>query len=285
MTLAMTSAGQALQLRPAWLRPAALGAGLAAHLAVASLFMAFEEPEQSSVDSYDVSYVQEGEATQAQAESTPDEQVENAQAQVSQAAAEASQEEAPRVKQQASDTPLALERPEVLAPDAIALAQVEKRLEDPEKPTLRPKTEKTKTEQEETPDETQPDKVGVVRRTAQAAAEAAVAAAAAERVGAAEGRNASASASRAHYGAKVLAEIHRHMFYPRGARASNVTGAVVVVFVVGAEGKIVERRIERSSGNDELDRAALGMLDAAKAPPPPAGRFFGKTTIRFDIKR
>ncbi len=286
MTAALDSALEATQLRPAWLRPTAAGAGLAAHIAVAGLFLAIEEPQQSAFDSYDVSLVQEGEATpQAQTESTPDEQVEHAEATVSQAAAEAQQEEAPRLKQLASDTPLALEKPLIVAPDAIALAQVEKRLNDPEKPTLKPKIEKTKVKQEATPDEATPDKVGLVRRTAQAAAEASEAAAAAERAGAAEGRNAASSASKARYGAKVLTEIHRHMFYPRGARAAGATGWAVVIFTIGAEGRIIERKIERSAGSEELDRAALAMLDAVNAPPPPAGRFFGKTTIKFDIKR
>jgi len=273
-------------LRPGWLRPAALAAALAAHGALVGSFLVFGEPPSAAYDSYDISYVQEGEAAPAaQADSTPDEQMDNAQSTIAQAAAEAQADEAPKVNTLAKTAPLALEKPETLAPDAIVLAQVKKREEDPLDPTQRPQTEPLKPEQEQRPDDTPTEKVAAERHVATEAAEAIAAAAAAERNGTNDARNVVSSAARARYGAKVLAEIQKHMFYPRPARSAGVTGAASIVFTVGAEGRIVERRIERSTGNAELDHAALAMMDAVIAPPPPLGRFLGKTTIRFDIKR
>jgi periplasmic protein TonB len=70
-----------------------------------------------------------------------------------------------------------------------------------------------------------------------------------------------------------------------GATGVGVAGAASVVFTVDADGRIIERRIERSTGSEELDRAALAMMDAVAAPPPPLGRFLGRTTIKFDIRR
>jgi len=284
MTLALRDGADLGALRPAWLRPAAIGAAAAVHLAVLGAFLSREEPAAAPFDSYDVALVQEGEAApQAATEATPDEQTPDANSTISQAAAEAQMEEAPKVQRQVAESPLAVERPQVAAPDAIAIAQIDKRKDDPDKPRLKEKVEAQKDEQYPT-EETPTDKTGEVRRTASAAADALTAAAAAERSGVEDGRNARSAASRARYGAKVLAELHRHMFYPREARAAHVTGHAVVVFTVGAEGRIVERRIERSAGSAALDQAALAMLDAVVAPPPPLGRFLGKTTIRFDIK-
>jgi len=272
-------------LRPAWLRPAALGSALAAHTALVSVFLLTTEPPSAAYDSFDVSYMQEGEAApSAQAESAPEEQLEDAQSDVTQAAAQAQAEAAPKVQQQA-ENPLALEKPETVAPDAVTLAQAKQREEDPLKPTLKPKIQLAKLDQRETPDDTPTDKVAAVRQVASAEAEASAAAAAAERAGVVDGKNASSSAARARYGAKVLAEIQKHMFYPRQAKKAGATGSASVVFTVGSDGRIVERRIERSTGSQELDRAALAMMDAVGAPPPPLGRFQGRTTIKFDMKR
>jgi len=272
-------------LRPAWLRPGALGVATTLHLLVLALFLLHAQDPESPYDSYDVALVQDGEtAPQSQAEATPEDKMADANSTISQDAAEAQIDEAPKVKTEQLQTPLALEKAKIISPDAIAVAQIDKREDDSDKPTLQRKVE-APDKQEATPDDAPSDKTGETRHVASAAAEAMVAAAAVQRIGAEDGRNAQSAASRATYSAKVKAEIFRHMFYPREARSAGVTGRAIVVFTVGPEGRIVERHIEQSAGSAALDSAALAMLDAVSAPPPPLGRFLGRVPIVFAFGR
>jgi len=271
-------------LRPGWLRPAALGLAAAIHAVLLGAFLLVaEEPEAMEETSYNVSFVREGEAAPAmQTDSDPDEDVEKALSEATQAAADASSEEAPKAKQVKSETPLALEAPKIAAADAVTLEKTDKRDDDPDKPTLQPKIDKAKVEQAQQIEATLTEKVGVERRVATEAADAMVAAASTERSGATDGRNTAMSAAAAlRYSAKVRREIQRRMFYPRDARGYGVSGSAVVVFTIGADGRVIERHINRSTGNAALDRAALAILDAVVAPPPPLGRFPGKTTVKF----
>ncbi|SMH36568.1 energy transducer TonB family protein [Mesorhizobium australicum] len=54
-------------------------------------------------------------------------------------------------------------------------------------------------------------------------------------------------------------------------RARGTRGSVSIAFVVNASGSIVSARVARSSGNSKLDGTALGIVRAARIPPPPAG--------------
>jgi len=42
-----------------------------------------------------------------------------------------------------------------------------------------------------------------------------------------------------------------------------------VTFTVDSSGRVVTARLARSSGDDDLDRAALGALQGASVPAPP----------------
>lgn len=64
----------------------------------------------------------------------------------------------------------------------------------------------------------------------------------------------------------VRAAIARRASAVRGMR-----GTVRVSFVVNASGAIVAASVTGSSGNDRLDRAALGMVRSARVPAPPQG--------------
>ncbi len=77
------------------------------------------------------------------------------------------------------------------------------------------------------------------------------------------------------YASKLLAEIRRHK------PVVTATGSVVVSFSVLANGAMGPVSVVRSSGKDELDNAALQMVRAAQAEPPPEGHFGGTTTINF----
>lgn len=103
-------------------------------------------------------------------------------------------------------------------------------------------------------------------------------------MGAVEGRE-DLRAARASYGALVSAEINRHKHYPAASRERGETGTVAMAFVVGPSGSIVSHAMRRSSGAPALDTAAIAMLEAARAPPPPGGVFRGSIDINFAIGR
>lgn len=94
--------------------------------------------------------------------------------------------------------------------------------------------------------------------------------------------NAGASAPRARtvspnrWYAQVQAAVAR-----RKPRSLGVSGKVSVRFVVTETGSVVSPGIARSSGNDRLDQAALGMVRGARVPPPPDGS--GITSHPFTI--
>ncbi len=87
---------------------------------------------------------------------------------------------------------------------------------------------------------------------------------------------AASGADLAAYGATIYGEIARRK--PAGGGAS---GSVVVVFTVGASGRIVSQSLAKSSGDAELDARVTTMMQSVQAPPPPGGKFTGRITIRF----
>lgn len=55
--------------------------------------------------------------------------------------------------------------------------------------------------------------------------------------------------------------------YPRASLANEEQGTVTVAFLVAADGKIVESKVEKSSGFKNLDKAALNGLAQCKFKP------------------
>src|SRR5690606_11289798 len=97
------------------------------------------------------------------------------------------------------------------------------------------------------------------------------------------------SVSPARWQSRVLAWINRHKRYPRGARSRREEGLVQVSFAINASGSVVSARIARSSGNAELDKAALDMLHRASpvpAPPPEiaSGRMNLSVPVQFNLR-
>jgi protein TonB len=76
----------------------------------------------------------------------------------------------------------------------------------------------------------------------------------------------------------VRAAIARRAGAVRGMR-----GTVRVSFVVSASGSIVSASISGSSGNARLDRAALGMVRAARVPAPPDGLGGGRHSFAIPL--
>ncbi|MBZ9707497.1 energy transducer TonB [Mesorhizobium sp. ESP7-2] len=75
--------------------------------------------------------------------------------------------------------------------------------------------------------------------------------------------------SPAKWESRLTAWINRHKRYPRAARSRRAQGNVNVTFTMDPSGRILSARVVRSSGDAELDRAALAVLQGATAPAPP----------------
>lgn len=55
--------------------------------------------------------------------------------------------------------------------------------------------------------------------------------------------------------------------YPKAALMNEETGTVSMGFLVGVDGKVVESKVEKSSGSKSLDKAALSALSLCKFKP------------------
>jgi len=78
------------------------------------------------------------------------------------------------------------------------------------------------------------------------------------------------SASPARWNASLAAWIRRHTRYPSAARSRRAEGSPNVTFTVDGSGRVVSARLARSSGDGDLDHAALNALQGASLPAPPA---------------
>jgi protein TonB len=55
--------------------------------------------------------------------------------------------------------------------------------------------------------------------------------------------------------------------YPKAALMNEETGTVTMGFLIAADGKVVESKVEKSSGSKSLDKAALSALTLCKFKP------------------
>lgn len=55
--------------------------------------------------------------------------------------------------------------------------------------------------------------------------------------------------------------------YPKAALVNEETGTVQMAFLVAADGKVLDAKVERSSGSKSLDKAALSALSLCKFKP------------------
>lgn len=77
------------------------------------------------------------------------------------------------------------------------------------------------------------------------------------------------SVSASKWNSQLIGWINRHKRYPSAARSRRAVGTANVTFVVSASGKVISVRLTRSSGDADLDRAALSILQGATVPAPP----------------
>jgi periplasmic protein TonB len=69
------------------------------------------------------------------------------------------------------------------------------------------------------------------------------------------------------YAASLLAWLERHKEYPSGARLRRQEGTVMLYFVVDRNGRVLEYRLQRSSGHALLDEEVLAMIERAQPLP------------------
>jgi protein TonB len=96
---------------------------------------------------------------------------------------------------------------------------------------------------------------------------------------------AEAAQAKASFGAIVAARIDAAKFYPAEARNNGIVGSVGVRFSIGADGRVTNAILTRSSGSTILDAAALQIFKSLQAPIPPGGAFSGAINIRYSLGR
>ncbi|CAN7254971.1 TonB family protein [Mesorhizobium sp. LjRoot246] len=79
----------------------------------------------------------------------------------------------------------------------------------------------------------------------------------------------SRSGNSSKWDSRLGAWIKRHTRYPSSAKARGVEGKPYVAFTVDSSGRVLSARLSRSSGDADLDRAALAVLQGATVPAPP----------------
>lgn len=74
------------------------------------------------------------------------------------------------------------------------------------------------------------------------------------------------------YRSALRREIERHKRYPQRAKMMRKQGTATVSFNIAADGSISGAKVSKSSGNDDLDNAAVQAVQSAKPiGPRPAG--------------
>ncbi|RWH71607.1 MAG: TonB family protein [Mesorhizobium sp.] len=104
-------------------------------------------------------------------------------------------------------------------------------------------------------------------------------------------KSAKAAASRRgnspKWDSQLRAWIRRHTVYPRAAKARRAEGSASVIFTVDASGRVLSARLARSSGDPDLDSAALSTLQGASVPEPPpelGSRITRTAPFTFDLR-
>ena len=70
------------------------------------------------------------------------------------------------------------------------------------------------------------------------------------------------------YRSALRREIERHKRYPQRAKVMRKQGIVTVGFNIGSDGTLSGERVIKSSGNEDLDNAALEAVRRARSIGP-----------------
>ncbi len=95
---------------------------------------------------------------------------------------------------------------------------------------------------------------------------------------------------RAHYKAKLLARIEKNKHYPNRARRRRIEGEVRVRFTILKDGEVRDVVLDRSSGSEVLDKAALEVvMNLTRVDPLPLKLGMDRWTmivpLRFKLLR
>jgi periplasmic protein TonB len=83
------------------------------------------------------------------------------------------------------------------------------------------------------------------------------------------------------YATTLLRHLERFREYPRAARVRRLEGVALVRLAFGRDGHLLDARIERSSGHEALDDAALETIGrASPLPQPPPNLTARRTEVR-----
>ncbi|MGE4528663.1 MAG: energy transducer TonB [Rhodospirillaceae bacterium] len=105
------------------------------------------------------------------------------------------------------------------------------------------------------------------------------------------GANAQAAPARASsWQGELLGRLEQFKRYPRSAQWNRRQGTVIVAFAIDREGRVLTKRLSRSSGFADLDAEALELLNRAQPLPPPPERIAGDrielvVPVQFYLKR
>jgi len=80
----------------------------------------------------------------------------------------------------------------------------------------------------------------------------------------------------ARYRSQLIGAARRYKRYPRAAMDNQWEGAAEVAMAIGADGRILEMTISRSSGHEVLDRQAIDMFRKAKPLVPIPAALHGR---------
>jgi protein TonB len=69
------------------------------------------------------------------------------------------------------------------------------------------------------------------------------------------------------YMAVLQAWLEKHKEYPRGARLRHIEGTTLLYFVMDRDGRVIDFRIQKSSGHDLLDHEVEEMIQRAQPLP------------------
>jgi len=67
---------------------------------------------------------------------------------------------------------------------------------------------------------------------------------------------------------RIQAWLGSHQHYPEQARRNKEEGIVNLYLVIDQDGRVLVARVAQSSGSDELDEAALAMVERTESLPP-----------------